>query len=429
MGTGTEVLFIVVLVVVALFIAFGVGTAFGSRRAEKERSDAEARGASGAEGEEGSGTGTALPRAALVLNPIKKGATDLRATAGAISRQEGWAPPLVIETTADDPGEAMAQEALAAGVDLVIAAGGDGTVRHVAEVLTGTDTPMGIVPLGTGNLLARNLGLPIEKPEWALRVALWGRDHRLDAVHARLEPPTEAGADVAVVGSAVDERAEDGRAEDDRAEGAGSSDSGTPSGAEGTPDTRAPDTRGDHVFMVMAGIGYDADVMADTDAGLKKKAGWLAYLEAGSRKLKGSRTKVRVTLDDQEPFTARIRSVLGANCSKVQGGIELVPGAKVDDGVLDVLVLSPKNIVEWMGVGMSILGRAGKKGLHTEVYQCARIVIESETPIEVQFDGDAHGETTYLEMEVDPLALVMRIPTAEQQRLIRLDGWPFGMPA
>ncbi len=386
--------------VLLVSLVFLVGWAIG-RAVRKDAADgpgtrsARGRGASDAGDDH-------RPRASLVLNPVKSGADDLRRTAEAVSRQEGWAPPLVIETTEDDPGQAMTEQALAAHVDLVIAAGGDGTVRHVAEVLAGTDVPMGIVPLGTGNLLARNLDLPLDRPEWALRIALSGRDDRLDVVHAKLEPPRSADTS------------------------SPAAEAPSPEGTD-TPSPVASDDREDHAFMVMAGIGYDADVMADTDPELKKRAGWLAYLEAGSRKLKGERTTVRLTVDDQEPREVEIRSVLGANCGEVQGGLELVPGARPDDGYLNVLLVTPEHLIQWLGVALSILGRAGKRGLHMDILQCRRIVIETDRPIEVQFDGDAHGRTRYLEMEVDPLSLVLRVPTAEQTRSIKLTGWSFGI--
>ncbi|NKX51299.1 acylglycerol kinase family protein, partial [Arthrobacter deserti] len=103
--------------------------------------------------------GTNPRRAAVVVNPIKKTDVDLRALVSKVCHDEGWSDPLWLETKVDDPGQGMTRQALAEGVDLVMAAGGDGTVRCVSEVLAGTETPLGLVPLGTGNLLARNLDI------------------------------------------------------------------------------------------------------------------------------------------------------------------------------------------------------------------------------------------------------------------------------
>lgn len=386
MDSGTDLLIIIVIAVVMLLIGLGIGLAVGRRSSAAKARDGEVAG-SGVDLAEGgrdltpmtsadkdSGQETVVPpkpRVAIIVNPSKPDAAGLEATAGAVCRQEGWDTPIMLETEVEDPGYAMARQALEQQVDLVVAAGGDGTVRAVAEVLAGTDVPMGIVPIGTGNLLARNLDIVLDRPEWALRIALWGEDTAVDVAHAQIEPGGK-----------------------------------------------------DHAFMVMAGLGFDAAVMADTDSDLKSKVGWLAYLEAGSRKLIGTRTKVRVTVDGGEPFTEKIRSIVAGNCGKLQGGITLLPEAELDDGILDVIVIAPKNAAQWIGVAASIIGRNKRKGIHTEIHRCKEIVIESEEEIEVQLDGDAVGSSTYLAMQVEEHALTMRTATREQKRTIRAEGWP-----
>lgn len=235
-------------------------------------------------------------RAAVIMNPTKRDAKQLRATVEAICRQEGWQDPLWLETTVDDPGGGQTREALEAGVDVVIAAGGDGTVRVVAEQLAGTDVALGLLPLGTGNLLARNLDVTVDRHEWAIRTALWGQNRRIDVGLAKLDGGT-----------------------------------GEPGGT-GDPA---------HVFLVLAGIGFDATVMAGTRSDLKQIVGWWAYLEAGMRNLGGPRTKVELRLDDGEPMSRKIRTVLGGNCARLPGGIDLMPDAKIDDGILDVMAVSP----------------------------------------------------------------------------------------
>src|ERR1700691_4672925 len=92
---------------------------------------------------------------------------------------QGWAEPLWLETTPDDTGERLARMAVASGVDLVISSGGDGTVTACAAGVAGSGIPLGVLPSGTGNLLARNLGLPLQA-DAALAVALTGAERRLD---------------------------------------------------------------------------------------------------------------------------------------------------------------------------------------------------------------------------------------------------------
>lgn len=310
-------------------------------------------------------------RAALIVNPTKTDVGRLASTAEAICRFEGWNPPLVLETTLEDSGEGAATTALEEGVDVVIAAGGDGTIRAVTSALAGTATPMGIIPLGTGNLLARNVDLALDKTEWALRIALWGRNRRIDVGMART--------------------AEDGDW---------------------------------HVFTVMTGLGFDAAVMAKTTADAKSRLGWLAYLEAGSRTLAGKPSHVKITYDDDYRVSARVRSVLGGNCGKLQGGIQLLPEAIIDDGMLDVLVVSPKNLGQWVGVVASVVGRKASKGLHTDIRKCQKVVIESREELDIQLDGDPIGQSGYLAMEVLPSALTVRVPTVEQRKQIRAEAWP-----
>ena len=188
------------------------------------------------------------------------------------------------------------------GADVVLVGGGDGTVRVVAEVLAGTDIAMGLIPLGTGNLLARNVASGRERP--ARQRA--DRPVRPPAVH-------RYGAACRLENSRTGESAE-------------------------------------HTFLVIAGIGMDAEVVGDTNDGLKKAVGWLAYTEAGVRHLPGRRKKVSIALDDQPEQTRKIRSVLFANCGLIPGGIDFIPQAMIDDGMLDVVVMSPRSAIGWLAM-------------------------------------------------------------------------------
>ena len=119
-------------------------------------------------------------RAALVYNPVK---VELDALKAAVSRAEeaaGWDETLWLETSVEDPGAGQTREAIEAGVDMVIAAGGDGTVRVVAEALHGSGISLGLLPSGTGNLLARNLDLTLDDIDNALTVAFSGTDRAID---------------------------------------------------------------------------------------------------------------------------------------------------------------------------------------------------------------------------------------------------------
>ena len=119
-------------------------------------------------------------RSAVVFNPVKV-ADDFRDTVSRRLSEAGWAEPMWLETTEDDPGRSMTATAREAGVDLVLAAGGDGTVRVVADGLAGSKITMAILPSGTANLLALNLGIPSPLAE-ALDVALAGHTKTIDLI-------------------------------------------------------------------------------------------------------------------------------------------------------------------------------------------------------------------------------------------------------
>ena len=124
-------------------------------------------------------------KAAVIVNPTRH--EDLRAFRSVVHAAmagHGWAEPLWLETTPEETGQGLARAALAAQVDLVLASGGDGTVTACADALAGSGVPLGVLPAGTGNLLARNLGLPLGLHE-ALAVGLRGTDRRLDVGTAR----------------------------------------------------------------------------------------------------------------------------------------------------------------------------------------------------------------------------------------------------
>ena len=296
-------------------------------------------------------------RAAVIVNPSKKTDIDIRALVDDICRSEGWEQPMWLETTRADPGRGMAREALEAGVDLVIAAGGDGTVRCVAAELAGTDTPLGLLPLGTGNLLARNLDIAVDDPAAAVTAALSGADRRIDVVHVTL----------------------------DRA------------------------LKGD-VFLVMAGLGYDAALMGDTNDALKDRVGWLAYVDAGIRNLPGKPVRSSIRLDGGQEIQGHARSVMGGNCGKIMGGLEIFPGARINDGLLDIMTMSPQGRLGWLGVLAGLLRRGRGKGTAVEYYQCKEAEIFTETPQEFEVDGDNLGKASHVALRVDPSALRVRMP-------------------
>lgn len=311
---------------------------------------------------EGSADATVpLRRAAIIVNPTKL--DDVGAARAQISRRctdAGWGEPIWLETTVEDPGTGQARRAIEEGAAVVCPLGGDGTVRSVASALVGTDTPLGLLGGGTGNLLARNLNVAVDSLDEALRVALTGRNKRVDV--ARLSVS----------------RTEHGQPEE-------------------------------HIFLVMAGLGFDAAVMADAPEKLKRKVGPLAYGFSGMKNLRGPRFKVRVTVDDAGELTRRVRTVVIGNCGRLTAGLVLLPEARIDDGWLDSVLLSPAGIVEWVAVAGRVLTRRRTGHQRVDHHRSRTVRVCPDQAQEVQLDGDPIGKAYAMSAAVDPLALVVRV--------------------
>ena len=152
-------------------------------------------------------------------------------------------------------------------------------------------------------------------------------------------------------------------------------------------------------FLVMAGMGYDATIMADTNEDLKDKVGWLAYVDAGIRNLPGKPVKANIVIDGKSVSHRRVRSVMVGNCGKVQGGLEIFPDAKVDDGLLDVVVLAPRGRLGWFSVVAGLIGKGKGKDTSVEFFQGKTVEITFEHADDYQIDGDHEGDTKYVQYD------------------------------
>lgn len=294
-------------------------------------------------------------RCAIVVNPTK--IPDWAAFRRHVEfdcQANGWTP-MFLETTPDDPGRGMTRSALKQKVELVMVAGGDGTVRVVCSELAGTGVPLGLLPAGTGNLLARNLAVPLDESR-ALEVVLNGRQTRIDLVEVLIDDSDEP----------------------------------------------------QHI-AVMAGLGLDARIMNATDDGLKKILGPAAYVMAAGDAAGLPSFDVTVTIDDQEPFERHAGLVLVGNVGTLQGNVQLLPEARADDGVLDVMVASPASLVDWVRITTSVL-LPGREASEIDRAQGPGVLIETAEPVEYQLDGDAAGECRKLRATVLPQALTVMIP-------------------
>ena len=292
----------------------------------------------------------APPPAAVVANPVKvKDGGPGHAQIRAALARAGWPAPLWLETTWEDPGGGQTRQAVQAGAEIIFACGGDGTVTACASELAGTDAALAVVPAGTGNLLAANLKLPAH-PAKAVVAATAGGRRRLD---------------VGMV---------EGRC-----------------------------------FTVMAGMGFDAQMLRDTPESLKARLGWPAYVIAAARHLCETPMQVSISLDGAPPFTRRARTVLVGNVGELRGGLRLLPAARPDDGLLDVAVLMPPRRRSWLPLAWSLL-----RHKHTtpamETFQARQVEISSDTEHPRELDGDLIEPSRTLTAAVRPAALWMCVP-------------------
>jgi diacylglycerol kinase (ATP) len=297
-----------------------------------------------------------LRRAAVIFNPAK--VTDwitFRRHVEYELKSRGWDRALWLETTSEDPGRAMTEHAVRENVDLVLGAGGDGTIRRICSGLAHTGIPFGLIPAGTGNLLARNIGIPLDEVA-ALDVAFDGVDKAVDLVSLQVDdqPP-------------------------------------------------------DH-FAVMAGIGMDAVIMEGADPKMKKAVGSAAYFVSAAQNANHPAMHATIAVDDQPPIRRRASVIVVGNVGFLMANIQLIPGARADDGLLDVLVASPRTIRDWVRLTTRVLTRRRQPDDQLDRMTGHRVTITVEERDQVQLDGDTVGECNRLTAEVVPGALRLRVP-------------------
>ena len=315
------------------------------------------------------------PTAAVVYHPFK---TDIATLREAVQKQEsiaGWAATRWYETEEDDAGIGAAKRAVAEGASVVLASGGDGTIRAVAEGLRGTQVPLIVVPQGTGNLLARNLGVPLGDFEACARAAFFGSNRSIDLGVARI--------------------------------------------------VREDDSETEHVFLVLAGMGLDARTISTTQPKLKKRLGWLAYVDAGVRTMIRDRPlQIQYSVNGAPSQSLSVYTVMVGNCGLLPGGVLLIPDAKFDDGMLDVVALRPLGPFAWISIwnkigwenGVLRKSKTGRKIIDltndtksVTYLRSERFALSVPKPEPVQLDGDDFGLAVAVHGSVDPLALVVRV--------------------
>jgi diacylglycerol kinase family enzyme len=275
------------------------------------------------------------------------GLSELRATLA----HAGVTHPIWIEVPKSRKAPKAMRKAVEAGADLVLVWGGDGMVQRCVDALGNSGVVLAIIPAGTANLLASNLGIPRDI-EAAVDVALHGERHQLDV----------------------------GRFNDER-------------------------------FAVMAGAGWDALMIRDADNGLKRRFGRLAYVWTGLRHLRESRFEAVVKVDGHRWFRGKASSILVGNVAKVFGPVAVFHEAEPDDGLLEVAVITASGWWQWACAFVSVVIGRPERSSFGSATRAHTIRVKLDRPVHYELDGGERGTTQRVRVDVEPAALVIAVPT------------------
>jgi diacylglycerol kinase family enzyme len=260
----------------------------------------------------------------VVYNPIKV-SDELRDAIGRRATETGWGDPIWLETPAEDPGPAITDKVVSANPDRVIAAGGDGTIRIVADRL-------------------------------AVEVAFGDRTVDIDLIKLTVD---------------------------------------------GVP--------GEH-FAVIAGLGIDALIMDETKPELKDTIGAGAYFVAAAKALGRTPIDMRITVDEHRTHHRQAMICAIGNVGKLTGNLTLIPGARPDDGRLDIYVASPHRLSHWLRAFLRLITRRPRADDHVDQWQATQVEVRLRQPDPYQLDGDVIGDCRTLRAEVSPRALTIHVP-------------------
>jgi YegS/Rv2252/BmrU family lipid kinase len=242
------------------------------------------------------------------------------------------------------------RRALDDGAELLFVWGGDGMVQRCAHAAAGSGATLAIIPAGTANLFASNLGIPKDL-EAAVAIGLEGARRKLD------------------LGIINGER-----------------------------------------FAVMAGAGFDAAMIRDADAGLKDRIGRAAYVVTGAKNLRGNAVRAHIKVDGDRFFDGDVSCVLVGNVGALFGGITVFPEAKVDDGSLEVAVVTATNLLEWSRVLFRTALSTPADSPLVRVVPARSVRVRFDRPVPYELDGGDRPPTDRLKIDVEPLAVSVCVP-------------------
>ncbi|MBO3746207.1 diacylglycerol kinase family lipid kinase [Streptosporangiaceae bacterium NEAU-GS5] len=246
------------------------------------------------------------------------------------------------------------RQALEEGADLVFVWGGDGMVQRCADAMAGSGVPMAILPAGTANLFATNLGIPTDLDE-AVRIGFHGRREKLDLGLLN----------------------------------------------------------GEH-FAVMAGAGFEAEMIADVDGAAKQRLGRLSYVKAAIRHVGGPLVPMKIKVDGTTWFDGQASCLLLGNVGTIAGGLEVFDDARPDDGWLDVGVATAKGPIQWARVLGAMAAKRSEESSFVRITRARKVSARFGSPLTYELDGGDRSPTKRLKAQSVPAALTVCLPATPE---------------
>jgi diacylglycerol kinase (ATP) len=269
---------------------------------------------------------------------------------------EGVDEPLWYEVPKAKRASEQVGRALHEGAELVFAWGGDGTVRRCIDVLAGSKASLAVLPAGTANLFATNLGIP-EDIERAVAVGLRGTRRQLDV----------------------------GRFKQER-------------------------------FAVMAGAGFDAAMIRDADD-LKERVGRAAYLWSGSRNLRGKGFGAEIAVDGTDWYEGNATCILLGNLGDIFGGVEVFPDARPDDGMLELGIVTAEGLLEWTRTLARTAAGDPNRSPFVRTTKAKSVKVRLDRKVRYELDGGDRSKVKSFNVKVEAGALSVCVPGHDQQEI------------
>ena len=268
-------------------------------------------------------------------------------------KRRGIADPLWIEVPKSRYAPKQVKRALAKGTELIFVWGGDGTVQRCIDAAAGSDAALAILPAGTANLLATNLGIPRDI-EQAVDIGLLGERRKLDV----------------------------GRFNGEK-------------------------------FAVMAGAGFDASMIQQADASLKERLGRVAYVWTGSQQLRAKPFKAKIEVDGAPWYTGAASCILVGNVGRLFGGVEVFADARPDDGRLELGVVNADGVTDWVRtLARTAVGQAERSPL-VQATSAKRIKVKLNRKVLYEIDGGDREKVKSFGIKVEPAAITICLPREE----------------